>query len=48
MAVVNGGQVYTYGLLGYLIGGQNSAIELQYAGNGQFLPISYSGSIHIE
>ena len=30
---------------GYLMGGQNSAIELQYIGNGQFMPLSYVGPI---
>ena len=30
---------------GYLQGGQNSAIELQYIGNNQFLPLSYLGNI---
>jgi hypothetical protein len=51
VAVVNGGQIYTSdaetttGTAGYLTGDQNTAIELQYVGNGQFLPISYIGSI---
>ena len=35
----------TTGASGYLLGGQNTAIELQYLGNGQFQPISYVGSI---
>jgi len=30
---------------GYLTGGQNNAIELPYAGNGQFVPLSYVGTI---
>jgi hypothetical protein len=30
---------------GYLVGGQNSAIELQFAGNGQWLPLSHEGTI---
>jgi hypothetical protein len=35
----------TPGTAGYLAGGQNSAIELQYIGNGQFMPLSYVGPI---
>jgi len=35
----------TSGTAGYLLGNQNSAIELQYVGNGQFIPISYVGTI---
>jgi photosystem II stability/assembly factor-like uncharacterized protein len=35
----------TPGTAGYLTGAQNSAIELQYIGDGQFLPISYVGTI---
>ena len=35
----------TVGATGYLIGGQGTAIELQYIGNGQFLPLSYAGTI---
>jgi hypothetical protein len=35
----------TNGPASYLLGNQNSAIELQYLGNGQFLPISYVGLI---
>jgi hypothetical protein len=30
---------------GYLAGGQNTAVELQYIGNGQFMPLSYVGTI---
>jgi hypothetical protein len=54
-AVTGGGGIWTAqaaiqttttpGSAGYLTGGQNSAIELQYIGNGQFLPLSYSGTI---
>ena len=50
-----GGQIYTSapatiaattsGTSGYLLGGRNAAIELQYIGNGQFIPISQSGII---
>ena len=50
-AVVYGGQIYTSGsatttpgVSGYLLGGQNSAIELQYIGNNQFLPLSHEGA----
>jgi hypothetical protein len=35
----------TPGTAGYLIGGQGAAIELQYIGNNQFLPLSYTGTI---
>jgi hypothetical protein len=49
VAVVSEGQIYTSipettrGTAGYLTGEQFSSIELQYIGNGQFLPISHSG-----
>ncbi len=33
------------GTAGYLVGGQNSAIELQYVGNGQFITLSHEGTI---
>jgi photosystem II stability/assembly factor-like uncharacterized protein len=46
-----GGQIYTSspatttpGTAGYLLGGQQTAIELQYIGNGQFLPLSHEGA----
>jgi photosystem II stability/assembly factor-like uncharacterized protein len=52
VAVANGGQIYTSshgtttpGALGYLSGTQQTAIELQYVGNGQFLPLSHIGAI---
>ncbi len=51
VAVANGGRIYisvlitTLGTAGFLTGGQFSAIELQYIGNGQFMPISYVGGI---
>ena len=35
----------TPGASGYLTGEQYSAIELQYIGNGQFLPLSSNGTI---
>ena len=35
----------TAGTAGYLTGGQFSAIELQYVGNGRFLPLSSTGTI---
>jgi len=51
VAVVYGGQVYisgsattTPGLSGYLLGGQYTTLELQYIGNGQFLPLSHEGA----
>jgi hypothetical protein len=49
--VVYSGQIYTSapnttsGAAGYLTGGQNVAIELQYLGNGEFLPMSHEGII---
>ena len=54
VAVVYGGQIYTSGLAtttpgasGYLLGGQNTAIELQYIGNNQFLPLSHEGAFFV-
>ena len=53
-ATVNGGQIYvsdnlnpvtTTGVTGYLLGEPNAAVELQYIGNNQFLPISHEGLI---
>ena len=35
----------TPGTAGYMSGGQYSALELQYIGNGQFMPLSYVGTI---
>jgi photosystem II stability/assembly factor-like uncharacterized protein len=35
----------TVGVGGYLTGGQLTAIELQYIGSGQFMPLSYVGTI---
>jgi hypothetical protein len=35
----------TVGTTGYIIGGQGSAVELQYIGNNQFMPINYAGTI---
>ncbi len=35
----------TVGTTGYLIGGQGSAVELQYIGNNQFMPVSFAGNI---
>ncbi len=51
VAGVFGGQLYTTiasttpGTAGYLSGGQSSAIELQYIGSSQFVPLSYVGAI---
>ena len=54
VAVVYNGQIYTSnppyttaGTAGYLLGGQNSAVELQYIGNNQFLPLSHEGSFAV-
>jgi hypothetical protein len=33
------------GTSGYIIGGQGSAVELQYIGNNQFMPVSSAGNI---
>lgn len=51
-AVPSNGQIYvstqattTPGTAGYLAGMRLSAIELQYIGNGQFIPISYIGTV---
>lgn len=35
----------TAGTTGYISGGQGSAVELQYIGNGQFMPVSSEGTI---
>ncbi len=35
----------TVGTTGFLSGGQNSAVQLQYIGNNQFIPISHEGTI---
>jgi hypothetical protein len=35
----------TVGANGYIIGGQGSAVELQYIGNNQFMPVSFAGNI---
>jgi hypothetical protein len=53
-AAVNNGDIYysssstltstTVGVNGYLAGPQFSAVELQYLGNGQFMPISSTGA----
>ena len=49
---INGGFIYTSsqgntttGTAGYLYGAQQSAIELDYAGNGIFIPLSHEGTI---
>ena len=51
-AAVYGGKLYvssqsgtTPGVTGYLVGQQHSAIELIYAGNNLFLPLSHEGTI---
>ncbi len=51
VAAVSGGQIYTsaqnttLGTEGYLTGGQFTSLELQYIGNGKFLPLSHEGTI---
>jgi len=35
----------TTGTTGYLTGGQGSAVELQYIGNNQFMPVSSAGTL---
>ncbi len=51
VAAVYNGQIYTSvpqstsGTGDYLLGGQHSALELQSAGNGQFLPLGFTGNI---
>jgi hypothetical protein len=35
----------TVGMTGFINGSQGSSVELQYIGNNQFMPVSYSGSI---
>jgi hypothetical protein len=35
----------TVGTGGYLTGGQGTALELQYVGSGQWLPLSHEGTI---
>jgi len=51
-ATTYGGNIYvssqnatSTGTAGYLIGAQHSAVELIYAGNGIFLPLSHEGVI---
>jgi len=49
------GQIYTaqaaaqttsmVGTNGYISGGQGTAVELQYIGNNQFMPVSSAGTI---
>lgn len=56
VAVTDNDQIYTSdpvpfsttaaGTTGYVTGRQNMAIELQYIGNGQWMPISHEGSIY--
>jgi hypothetical protein len=54
VAAVFGGSIFTYNSLGLtttpgpagsLRGGQYSAVELQYIGDGQFLPLSSVGAL---
>ncbi len=51
-AIVAGGQIYTsqattFPGTGYLLGQQYSAIELQYIGDGQWMPVSYAGTFAV-
>jgi len=55
VAVANSNPIYissqattTVGTAGYLVGSRLSAVELQYIGNGVFIPISYVGSIRAQ
>ena len=52
VGAINGGLIYTSsqgntttGATGYLFGAQQSAIELDYAGSGIFIPLSHEGTI---
>lgn len=52
VATQNPGGIYTAswlttttGASGFLSGGQGAAVELQYVGNGTFVPISFTGNI---
>jgi hypothetical protein len=42
--IYNSTATTTRGTAGYLTGGQSTAIELQYIGSGQFVPLSYVGA----
>jgi len=55
-ATIDGGGIYTaqsssqittttVGTNGYITGGQGTAVELQYIGNNQFMPVSSAGTI---
>jgi hypothetical protein len=37
--------ITTVGAAGYIVGGQGSAVELQYIGNNQFMPVSFAGNL---
>jgi len=52
VAVTSGSYIYvssqastTTGTAGYLTGAQHTAIELEYVGNGNFIPLSHEGTI---
>jgi photosystem II stability/assembly factor-like uncharacterized protein len=52
MLVANGNRIYTSsqggtttGTTGYLSGARLTAIELEYVGNGIFIPLSHEGTI---
>jgi len=52
VAADNGTLIYTYsdnttsGTAGYLVGGLDAAVELQYIGNNQFRPLSFTGGVY--
>jgi hypothetical protein len=55
VASVFGGPIYTAvlntttpGAMGSVVGEQHSALELQYVGNGQFLPLSFTGDLRLQ
>ena len=44
---ISGQSSTTTGTNGYLMGGYQSALELQYVGNGIFLPLNHEGAIQV-
>jgi photosystem II stability/assembly factor-like uncharacterized protein len=54
VAVENEGYIYvtvsatTLGTGGALVGDQGAAVELQYVGNGQFIPLSHEGALIVQ
>ena len=43
--IYTSGPSSTQGTNGYLTGGQNTAVELQYVGNGTWMPLNHEGNI---